>query len=68
MAISKRERQPGRLFTLSNKDFFVGIGHLVVGHSHGIASSRDQGVRSPTTVIIRHLASRLKPVNAPLGD
>ena len=48
MAISKRKGQPRRLFTLSHENFLVGVGHLVIGHSHGIASSHTSGVQSPS--------------------
>src|SRR5664279_3853017 len=64
MAIGQGQRQPGRLLALPDENFLVGIGHLVVGHSHRIASSRTPGV---SAVTILHLASRLKPVNAPKG-
>ena len=47
MAICKPERQPGRLFTLPDEDFLVGIGHLVVGRRHCIASPRASRAQSP---------------------
>jgi hypothetical protein len=67
MAICKRERQPGWLFTLSDENSLIGIGHLVIGRSHGIASSRAWACQPPSAIIILHLASRLKPVNGPWG-
>jgi hypothetical protein len=45
MAICKPERQPGWLFTLADEDLLIGIGHLVIGRSHCIASSRASGVQ-----------------------
>ena len=47
MAICKPERQPDWLFTLPDEDFLLGIGHLVVGCSHCIASSRASRAQSP---------------------
>ena len=47
MAISERERQPDRLFALADENFPVGIGHLVVGRRHGIASSHASRVSAP---------------------
>ena len=41
--IGKRKRKPGRLFTLTDENFLVGIGHLVFGGHHRIASSRASG-------------------------
>jgi hypothetical protein len=43
MPIGKRKRQPGRLFALSDENFLVGIGRLVIGGHHRIASSRASG-------------------------
>jgi hypothetical protein len=43
MVICKPERQPGGLFTLADENLLVGIGHLVIGCSHCIASSRASG-------------------------
>jgi hypothetical protein len=40
MPIGKRERKPRRLFTLSDENLLVGIGGLVIGSRHHIASSR----------------------------
>jgi hypothetical protein len=40
MAIAERQRQPDRLLALADENLLVGIGHLVVGRSHCIASSR----------------------------
>ncbi len=40
MVICKRERQPGWLFALADENLLAGIGHLVIGHSCRIASSR----------------------------
>ncbi|HEY5126757.1 MAG TPA: hypothetical protein VIJ35_05565, partial [Bradyrhizobium sp.] len=42
-AICKPERQPGWLFTLSDEDFLIGIGQLVIRGSHCTASSRASG-------------------------
>ncbi len=39
MAIGERQRQPGRLLTLADENFLVGIGQLVIGGHHCIASS-----------------------------
>src|SRR6266446_7934156 len=47
VAICKPKRQPDWLFTLPDEDFLVGIGHLVVGRSHCIASSRASRAQSP---------------------
>src|ERR1019366_763346 len=66
-AICGAEGQAVRLVTLADENLIVGIGHLVIGGSHCIASLRASGRRSPGTAIIRHLASRLKPVNALRG-
>ena len=41
--IGERERQPGRLLALSDKNLLVGIGRLVIGGRHHIASSRASG-------------------------
>src|SRR6476660_6165272 len=46
MAVCKPERQPDRLFTLPDEDFLVGIGHLVVGRRHCIASPRASRAQS----------------------
>jgi hypothetical protein len=68
MAICKPERQPGWLFTLSDENFLVGIGHLVIGRSHCTASSRaSKGSIAQGAMIILHLASRLNPVNGIWG-
>jgi hypothetical protein len=39
VAIPERERQPGWLISLSDKNFLCGISQLVIGDRHGIASS-----------------------------
>ena len=41
--LASAERQPGRLFALADEDLLVGIGHLVLGRRHCIASSRCSG-------------------------
>jgi hypothetical protein len=43
MPIGERQRQPGRLFALSDKNLLVGIGRLVIGSRHCFASSRASG-------------------------
>src|SRR6476660_8931309 len=68
MAICKPKRQPGWLFTPSDENFLVGIGHLVVGRSHCTASSCVKGLNRPSAIIILHLASRLNPVNGIWGS
>src|ERR1700730_14897765 len=64
MVICKAERQPGGLFTLADVNLLVGIGHLVVGCSHLHRLFARIGVRA---IIIPHVASRLKPINAIWG-
>jgi len=44
VAVCEPERQPGRLFTLSNENFLVAVDRLGIGRRHGIASSRASGV------------------------
>src|SRR5258708_5928908 len=44
MAICKPERQPGRHFALSDENLLVGVGHLVVGCRHRIASRASGGL------------------------
>src|ERR1700738_3861011 len=58
VAIGKRERQPGRLLTLPDKNLFIGIGHLGIGGRHLIASSRVGGVGRPQ----RHHTASCKPI------
>jgi hypothetical protein len=43
MPVGERQRQPGRLFALSDKNLLVGIGRLVIGSRHCFASSRASG-------------------------
>jgi hypothetical protein len=40
MPIGKRKRKPCRLFALADENLLVGIGRLVIGSHHCIASSR----------------------------
>jgi hypothetical protein len=48
MPISERQRQPGRLFALADKNLLIGIDHLAVGRHHCIASSRFNISAPPT--------------------
>jgi hypothetical protein len=43
MPIGKRKRKPGCLFALADENLLVGIGRLVIGSHHRIASSRASG-------------------------
>ena len=61
VAIGKPERQPCRLFALADENLVAGIGHLVVGRSHCIASSRDQVQRVSVARRHNHTAS-CKPI------
>ncbi len=55
MPVGQRERQPGRLLALPDKDLLRSIGQLVVGPGHRIASSRKlKGFKS---IVVNHTAS-----------
>src|ERR1700749_4152459 len=57
MPVGERKRQPGRLLSFTNKNFFIGVGGLVIGCRHYIAFV----VASPHShPILGHAASRLQ--------